>query len=259
MASPRIGIYDLMACNVYVDYTKVKKREQHKFLVSFYPIKGFLPDYIESITAYGPNGYKVEFKNQEYSAKTNVNGYILDKAFNSCWYMVNLDTGFMEAGEYRIEVITTDGKKVETSRIQKNGPTEELLQAYLDNHKEIYDSYNPSESNRIPDGTPLKNLNIKWKGLKEVADQDAYYIWRVSLGERPWDFNIQKLVWWDNVFVDRYKDDKAGFNISGVTIPKELKPKTSYAYFTETTNSNAMGQTDICIFQPHRCFVTPAA
>jgi hypothetical protein len=88
---------------------------------------------------------------------------------------------------------------------------------------------------------------------------DAYYIYRISLGKKPRDFNIQKLVWWDNVFVQRLSKADAGLNRGEVVIGNELKPDTSYAYFVETTDSNAMGETNICVFQPHQVFTTPSA
>jgi hypothetical protein len=39
-----------------------------------------------------------------------------------------------------------------------------------------------------------------------------------------------------------------------VTISAELAPGKPYVYFTEITDSNAMGETNMCIFQPHQSF-----
>jgi hypothetical protein len=260
MTNPKVKIYDIMACNVYVDYDFATKKEQHKFLIAFYPIEGaFLPDLIDKITAYGPNGYKVEFINQEYHLR-NVNGYITDKAFNSCWYMVNLPTGFLKEGEYNIEVKCKNGDVVSKSRFQENAPSEELVSVYLKNRDKVYNSYSPSESKKIEKGTPLKNVKVRWSTLKQLADLNAYYIYRVSLGKTSKEFNIQKLIWWDNIFVQRLnpKTKDAGLNRGEVVISKELKQNTNYVYFVETTDSNAMGETNICVFQPHRVFATPA-
>lgn len=63
-------------------------------------------------------------------------------------------------------------------------------------------------------------------------------------------------MWWDNIFVQRGSDPDAGRNKNTVTIATELKPSTSYVYFTEITDNNAMGETNICIFQPHQTFAT---
>ncbi|MFX1295777.1 MAG: hypothetical protein ACFFD2_13110 [Promethearchaeota archaeon] len=252
-----VEIFDIMACNVYVDYEFAEKKEQHKFLVAFYPIQGvFLPELINKITAYGPDGYRVEFKNQKYSLK-NVNGYITDSAFNSCWYMVNLPTGFIKEGEYKIEVKCKNGDVKTKSRFQKNNPSEALVSVYLENRDEIYNSYSPSKTKKITDGTPLKNIKVRWSTLRELGGLDAYYIYRVSEGRSAIEFNIQKLIWWDNIFIERFSNRDAGLNRGEVIIGNELKPNTSYAYFTETTDSNAMGETNICVFQPHQIFTTP--
>ncbi|MFX1313184.1 MAG: hypothetical protein ACFFHD_11315 [Promethearchaeota archaeon] len=258
MVDPKIQIYDIMACNVYVDYDFATSREQHKFLVAFFPVKdAFLPDFIESITAYGPDGYKVDFQNEEYNLR-NINGYITDEAFNSCWYMVNLSTGFMKEGEYKIEVKCKNGDIVSKSRYQKSAPGEKLVKAYLENKDKIFSSYVPGMMNKMPEGAPLQNVEVKWSTLKDVADVDAYYIYRISLGKKSTEFNIQKLTWWDNVFVERLSKKDYGLNKGGVVIPNKLQPNTSYAYFVETTDSNAMGETNICIFQQHQIFKTPS-
>jgi hypothetical protein len=79
MSENEVRIYDIMACNVYVDYDFASVNKQHKFLVAFYPLRNvFVPDLIESITAYGPQGYKKEIKNQEYHLK-NVKVILLIK------------------------------------------------------------------------------------------------------------------------------------------------------------------------------------
>ncbi|MFX1376163.1 MAG: hypothetical protein ACFFA0_10145 [Promethearchaeota archaeon] len=258
MTDPKVMIYDIMACNVYVDYEFATAREQHKFLVAFFPLQNaFIPDLVDKITAYGPDGYKVEFNNEEYNLR-NINGYITDSAFNSCWYMVNLPTGFMKEGEYKIEVKCKNGDIVSKSRYQKSAPGKKLVKAYLENKDTILKSYTPGTINKMPEVKSLKNVKVKWTTLKEAADVDAYYIYRISLGSKPTEFNIQKLTWWDNVFVQRLSDKDAGLNKGEVIIANELQPNTSYAYFVETTDSNAMGETNICIFQPHQIFLTPS-
>jgi len=258
MNEPRIQIYDIMACNVYVDYDFASQAEQHKFLVTFFPIgNAFLPEYIENVTAFGPDGYQVDFKNQEYNLK-NINGYIVDKKFGSCWYMVNLPTGFMKEGEYKIEVTLKDGNIISKSRFQENAPGEKLLDAYMKSKEKILKSYNPGTLNPLKKVASLKNVKVKWKTLKDTTGVDAYYIFRISMGKTSTEFNIQKLIWWDNVFVHRLGQIDYGLNKGEVLIETELKPNTSYAYFVETTDSNAMGQTNICIFQPHQIFVTPS-
>ena len=93
MAESTVRIFDIMACNVYWDFDgSPLPREQHKFLVSFYPTKGApTPELIDSIVAYGPDGYRVEFANQRFTPD-NKNGYIYDRTLDYYWYMVNLAT-----------------------------------------------------------------------------------------------------------------------------------------------------------------------
>ena len=263
--APKLRIYDIMACDVYVDFDasysdeKIKK-EQHKFLISFAPYtKGvFVPDLIERITAYGPDGYKVDFAIKQEHNSINKNGYIYDERFGTYWYMVNLNTGFMKEGEYKIEVVLKNGDVLSKSRFQRSEPSKKLVAAYVKGRQKIYNSYSPSNGKKLKAGTPLKNIKVSWSPLSKLAGQDAYYIFRLSEGSKSRDFNTQKLVWWDNVFAQKFYGNKnAGLNRGEVVITNELKPKTGYVHFTEITDSNSMGDTNICIFQPHQVFITP--
>ncbi len=257
MTDQKLEIYDIMACNVYVDYDFATTNEQHKFLIAFVPLKDvFIPDLIESITAYGPNGYVQEIANQKYSLD-NVNGYITDVAFNSCWYMINMRTGFMEEGEYKIEVKCKNGDVVSKSRCQKDAPGKRLVKTYLEHKDVLFESFAPGTMNKMPEDATLNNVKIKWKTVYEVAGIDAYSIFRISKGATSQEFNIQDLTWWDNVFVLRNSNPTYGLNKGEVIVQKPLKSNTSYAYFVEVTDSNTMGETNICIFQPHQLFSTP--
>ena len=95
---------------------------------------------------------------------------------------------------------------------------------------------------------------MAWRSLKDLAGQDAYYIFRLSQGASIKEFDTQRLTWWDNIFVQRATDRSAGLNRDQVLITSELEAGKPYVYFTEITDSNAMGETNICIFQPHQSF-----
>jgi hypothetical protein len=257
MNAPIVQIYDIMAHNVYMDFENIGLRaEQHKFLVSFFPTGGRpVPELVERITARGPGGYEVNLANQEYTA-ANLNGYIYDRTTNAHWYMVNLQTGFMRNGVYEIEVQCKDGSVKSKARRHKNGPSDALVATYLRNRERIYRSHTPGNTQRLQAGGPLTNLKVKWSSLRELAQFDAFYIYRVSEGRSSKEFNTQKLVWWDNIFVQAGSRPDAGRNRNSVTVTAQLKPDTSYVYFTEITDSNAMGETNISIFQPHQTFRT---
>jgi len=256
MADPRLEIYDIMACNVYWDFRNTGLgQEQHKFLVSFYPTGGVpVPELIESITAYGPNGYEVSFENQLFTG-LNRNGHIYDRTTNGHWYMVNLDTGFMPEGEYVIEAKGKDGRVTRKSRYQKSAPGRALVGAYRECQQAMYDAYSPGQGD-VLSGPPAvrHDARISWKTLKELTGQDGYYIFRLSEGANQKEFDTQNLFWWDNIFLERMANPTAGLNRSEVRVGNPLEAGKSYVYFTEITDSNAMGETNICIFQPYQSF-----
>jgi hypothetical protein len=253
-------MYDIMACNVYWDFENSPlQKEQHKFLVSFYPVEGVVvPELVDKITAYGPGGYKIEFKNQLFK-NTNLNGFIYDPPLNFYWYMINLPTGFMKEGEYTIEVKFKNGDVQKKSRVQNNAPSEAMVSAYLKNREKIYNSFSPSKMKPMLAGAALKNVKCSWLTLKDVADFDAFYVTRLAEGASSREVDTQKLVWWDNIYVQRIynNDPKSGLNRGEVTVTSELKPDQNYAYFVEITDGNIQSDANICIFQPHQIFKTP--
>jgi hypothetical protein len=255
VANPSIKIYDIMACNVYWDFdTPGLNKEQHKFLIAFYPTGGPpVPELIEKITARGPRGYSVDITNQKFTG-LNRNGHIHDRTTQSHWYMINLDTGFMPEGEYTIEVVGRDGTSTSKTRLQRHAPGTALVRAYKENRQRIYASFSPGQGAELAPDAPRKNVPVKWSSLKELAGQDAYYIFRVSQGASIKEFDTQRLTWWDNIFLQRATDPTAGLNRDQVVIDAELAPGKPYVYFTEITDSNAMGETNMCIFQPHQSF-----
>jgi len=257
VSGPTIKIYDIMACNVFWDFaTPGTPREQHKFLVAFYPTGGPpIPELIERITARGPDGYSVEIANQKFTG-LNKNGHIYDRTTNAHWYMLNLDTGFMKEGEYTIEVVGKDGSVTSKSRFQKDAPGKAIVGAYLENQKKMYEAYVPGQGAQLSRASALKDVEVKWASLKDLAGQDAFYIFRLSRGSNIKEFDTQNLHWWDNIFLQRFTDPNAGLNRNRVVIGNELSAGTPYVYFTEITDSNAMGETNICVFQPHQSFAT---
>lgn len=245
-------IYDLMACNIYWDLGGFPGAErQHKYLFAFRP-GAFNPVCVKSIVAYDPNGHETEIKNQEYTV-ANLDGHIYDSRFGNYWYQKNVRHGFMEPGEHRIEVTYKNGDVRTISRIQDNEASDALLNSYLQNKDRI--KYFPAGN--LPEGTDLSKLEARWSSLKDLGGVDAYYIFRLSRGDRSTQFNIQDLVYWDNVFVERISDPSAGLNRNSVAIKATLQPNVGYVWFTEITDSNKMGGSNLCVFQPMQAFRTP--
>jgi len=260
MGQNEVKIFDIMACNVYWDFaSSLMPKETHKFLVALLPTPGAAtPELIESITAYGPGGYTVQFKNEKYE-NVGKNGWFYDRQITNYWYMVNLPTGFMKEGEYTIEVKTKDGKADKKTRIQQDAPSDAAVNAYLKNHDRIFNSFSPSKTKPMAPGSALKGITCKWETLKDAADLDAYYVFRLCQASTPMEFDGNNLTWFDNIYLQRLtgKGDDSGRNRREVTVGRELKPQTRYGYFVEITDANISGQANICIFQPHQFFVTP--
>ncbi len=257
MSQGKVEIYDLMACNVYMDFEDTGlPREQHKFLIAFHPSGGApVHELIDSITAHGPDGYVVEVANQPFTI-TNLNGHIFDRTTNSHWYMVNLATGFMAPGEYRIEVKCKDGSVKSIARTQDNEPSERLMAAYLRHRDTLKASYTPGQGQTLPAGTALTNLAIDCASFKQLTGEDAWYVFRICEAANSKEFDPQNLYWWDNIFLERFSNPDAGKNRNHLVVKAELKPDTAFTYFTELTDGNSMGGTNICIFQPYQTFYT---
>jgi len=248
-------LFDLMACNVYWDFGNYPGAEhQHKYLFAPAAVSNqFHPDCVEKIMAYGPNNLEVEIANQLFTQE-HADGYIYDSSMGNYWYMKNMRNGFMEPGEYTIELTFKNGNVSTISRIQDSVPSDKLLDAYLKSKEKI--EYFPAAP--LPKGTDLSDLEVRWGSLKDLAGTDAFYIFRLSKAEEWWLFDIQNLVFWDNLFIERLTDPMAGLNKNSIVVEKTLEPDTGYAWWTEICDSNKMGDTNLCVFQPIQTFRTPS-
>lgn len=257
MTHPTVEIYDLMACNVYMDFDDMRMQNaQHKFLVAFKPT-GAEPvhEYIDSLTARGPGGYEATISNRTFTNE-NHDGHIFDRTTGAHWYMINIDGGFLESGEYTIEATLKDGSTRSISRVQDNEPGMQLLGAYLEHRDTLRESWNPAKGESLSDATALDSVTVSQASLKELSGVDAFHIFRMCEGAGRADWDTQHLYWWDNIFLQRMSDPDAGRNRNTVQVRTPLQPDTAYVYFTELTDSNQMGATNMCIFQPHQNFVS---
>ncbi|TQM85103.1 hypothetical protein FHX81_7573 [Saccharothrix saharensis] len=251
-----VRIYDIMACNVYWDFDGSDlPREQHKFLVSFHPTDTPTPELVESIVATGPGGYRVEFANEPFTQR-NLNGHIHDAALGFHWYMVNLPTGYLPEGEYTIEVTAKDGTVGSRSRVQRQESTDRIVPAYREHRARLLDSFTPSRTAE-PAG-PVERIG--WRTLAGLGGPDAYYVFRLAEGGTLREFDTQRLVWWDNIYLDavRSGEPTTGLNRGEVIPPVALEPGKSYGYFVEITDGNVQRDADLCVFQPHQFFTVPA-
>lgn len=260
MAATQLQIYDIMACNVYWDFKdSPMPKETHKMLVALYPTPEVVaPDIIETIVAYGPDGYEVVFKNQKFDNKA-LNGWFYTPETKNYWYMVNLPTGFLKEGEYTIEVTSKDGSVTKKSRIQNNAPADAAVEAYIKNRDEIFESFTPSRTKPLSGSSGLTDVKLNWKTLKDVAGLDSFSVTRVAEASNSLEFDGNNLTFYDNIYYQRLvnNDSQAGQNRNEVVIDKPLKPQTNYGYFVEITDANVGGEANICIFQEHQYFKTP--
>ncbi|MGW5877278.1 hypothetical protein ACWFMI_12115 [Nocardiopsis terrae] len=261
MEDSPLRIHDIMACDVYWDFDGTPlPREQHKFLVSFHPTPGIpTPELVRSITARGPDGYRVEFANQPFTP-ANTNGHVYDRTLDYYWYMVNLPEGFLPGGVYSIEVVGTDGSVRNRSRHQDIAASRRLVEHYTARREEILASFAPSGRRELETVPAAGELECSWKTLDQLGGPDAYYIHRLSTGDSAREFDTQNLTWWDNIFVQRMRGrSDAGLNRSSVRVRADLAADTRYAYFVEATDANVQSETNVCVFQPHQYFRTPSA
>jgi chitodextrinase len=134
-----------------------------------------------------------------------------------------------------------------------------VVEVYLKHQTRIYESFAPSKKQPFPQGVTLKNVQLSWSTLKDVAGLVAFYVTRLAQASTSKEFDGNNLTHYDNIYPQRiFKNDPtAGLNRNTVVVPTELKPKTTYGYFVEITDANVGGQANICIFQPHQFFKTP--
>ncbi|MEU8001864.1 hypothetical protein AB0B66_11940 [Catellatospora sp. NPDC049111] len=235
-----VRIYDIMACDVYWDFEDSVglPKEQHKFLVSFYPSETPVPDQIESIVARGPGGYEVAFTNRMFT-NANRDGWIYDPSLDYHWYMLNVPAGFLAEGTYTIEVTTKDGEVLTRSREQRSAPSRAIVDSYLA-HRDR-----------------MAYTLTSWSTLAEFGGPDAYYVYRLAQAASLREFDTQQLLWWDNIYIRRARgvEPLAGLNKGSVDLPIELTPGETYGLFVEITDGNAQGEANICVFQPHRFLV----
>ncbi len=258
MSNPELKIYDIMACNVYWDFENSPfPKETHKLLVALFPTPGvFAPDLVESIKGYGPNGYEFPLNVHEKYTTINKNGWLFTPAVQNYWWMYNIPKGFMQEGEYTIEITCKDGTKISKSRVQKEEPSARCVDFYVKNKDKIFNSHAPSKTK--PLSGSLKNPQLSWTPMSGLGGPDEYYVTRVAECSNPLGFDGNNLTFFDNIYVQRLRtgDVNAGKNLSGVTVDAELKPDTNYGYFVEITDSNIGGEANICIFQQHQFFKT---
>ncbi len=216
--------------------TVLQQPESGKLLIMFlYDTPAI--DTIESITAYGPNEYKKNFALQPYT-RQNLNGYSTGSDSYLSFMFYDTD-GFLEDGEYTIDIEYTDGF---VSSITKTlNFDRELLDTYLEMQKDFSPAGNVALN---ADDTVVLEWPMPETGqyfavtrLKEYVPNDPFY---------------QNILYWDNIF---YRQGNAGLGRSSMQIPADLiEPGVQYTWFTEILDSNKLEDVNTAIFCPFQYF-----
>lgn len=233
--------------NTYFDnYRQIKKEtpdtvlkgsKAAKFLVLFSDDLLEAKD-IKSITAYGPDNYRMDFLMQPYSRK-NLNGYTDGETL---WFQAYDVEGFLKEGKYSIEVEYQNGKKISFEKIFKGKLS--LLKKYL-----ITKSQFSPTGNLKPDD--LVKLKLKWNLIQGI---DAFYCTRLKENLPNTTFT-KNLVSFDNIFAGI--PGESGKNKTEFAIEADLKSETRYVWFTEVLDSNVLEKVNMAIFMPFQYFKTP--
>jgi hypothetical protein len=250
---PRIT--DIVAAQIYWGFGYGLPERQSKFVVLFDKMFGAAgTDNIASMYAEGPDGYRLEIKNQPYTY-ANGNGYLEEAMFNNYrWFMAFDRRGFLEDGTYTVTVEYKNGEESQMSRTLQYDDS--LLSFYLANKDRIVFSPttvgNPAAS-PVDVSASQSPLEVKWTTLDSLGGPDAYYCLRIA-EDTGSGWGTQAV--FDNIFDASSSTPTAGLDKGSFSVTEGLKPNSSYLWFTEICDSNHYRDINVCIFQPLQQFTT---
>lgn len=96
-----------------------------------------------------------------------------------------------------------------------------------DQYVRMINSFSPSKTKPLLAGSALKGVTCKWETLRDVANLDAYYVYRLCQASTPMEFDGNNLTWFDNIYLQRLtgKGDASGLNRGEVVVGKNFNPK----------------------------------
>ena len=198
---------------------------------------------VESIVASGPGGYRFEVAVHEALDARNLNGYLVDGATGGAWFMAFDRRGFLEDGPYTIEVRLASGEVRRRSRTLRHDGA--LLAAYLERRASI---------ERRPVGVIPWNggvASVSWTTLAALSGPDAYYCLRVSRGRSFPSVDLQRLVFFDDIF--EAADASAGRNRDSAPV-RLHEGCNQYTWFVEMLDSNRYEDVNLAVLQPAAWF-----
>ena len=238
-------ISSIVVTQVYQDTGVGLDRRLGKFVVVFDNDWGRVdPQSIAHIEVCGPRNYHFDIRPHKRFDVRSLNGYVDDQYYGRVWYMAFDSRGFLEDGEYVIEVAFANGAIKQRSRVLQYD--DRILKAYLDCRKSI--KMRPTGFWKV--GRGPHNIPLSWTILRELTGLDAFYCARLSKGISWPSVNVHHLLFFDDIFAASEKDASYGFNKGSATVEGKAVSYSTYTWFTEILDSNRFENINIAIFQP---------
>jgi len=239
----------IVVTQVYSDYG-VLDRRLGKFVILFDPDFGRVDsNSITRIEVFGPRNYHFDILPHKLFNAFSLNGYVDDHYFNLLWYMAFDAKGFLEDGEYIIDVTFANGVKKQRSRVLQYD--DKILKTYLNCRKSI--KMRPTGFWKVDRRT--HNIPLSWTTLRELIGIDAFYCARLSKGISWPSINVQNLLFFDDIFAASEADPSCGFNKGLATVEDKAVSFSTYTWFIEILDSNRFENINIAIFQPNKWIV----
>ncbi|THB64506.1 MAG: hypothetical protein D6B26_04850, partial [Spirochaetaceae bacterium] len=162
---------------------------------------------------------------------SDLGNYIMYQAYDT--------RGFLENGEYRLEVVYKNGQVSSKSKVLASDLS--IVEKYLSMNKE----FQPVGETAIDFNEPTR---LKWS-MPQGGQYYAVTRLKHFIPNEPFYENI---LYWNNAF---YMRGDAGLMMSELEIPRGIiKPDTKYVWFTEILDSNHLPEVNTAIFLPFQTF-----
>lgn len=243
-AGPQIKT--LLVTQLLAAMSRVREDRMSKIIVQFEggDLSPRIED-VESVHVRGPSGYNLEIAVHEmFDHKTSMNGFKIDRWTGGLAFERYLQ-GFLENGEYTVEVRFRNGHVATRSRTLHYD--DRLVTAYLENRTRI--QLAPGATTGVEgDG----RVSFSWTTLASLGGPDAFYCLRVCEGF-SWPFlDPDKTVYTGEALEPGAQS--SGLNLGVVRVP--LNPASSYTWFTEILDSNRLEEINVAILMPSVRFTT---
>ncbi len=233
------AIQNFMVCNVYwEDYAEqgLAGPACGKFLITFRSLADIDPAVIKTVKIKGPNDFLLEIPSQAYDAKRQ-RGLVYDPLLKLHFLMALAPGGFLENGNYRLELTYSNGK---TLHREKSLETHnDLIRAWTAQKDQL--------SNQFQAGFNGSYWHLKWPVLK---NHPAYYCTRIAKAGALGEF-YANLVYADNILGWGHGNPlNTGRNKSSIRVPAHKLKDDAYLWMTEIMDHNNLDLTTQSVLCP---------